>query len=270
MVLRVEIFDDPGVVDRVEFELRVGEGVWTPREGVREGDVGVPSEGWWRARFEAAEVWSDAPTTLEVRVVAYGERGGRVIAMGYEDPPGELELLEPVVARERERALRAAAQRLTDETGDEVFVAGLVGVQSRLSDPARLRAVLGVAIPFSRTLAGTLRVTVGPTFSPPEDRPAGAIAMGAELGLRFRSAPPRVGRWSSFLGPRVGAELRFPGVDAIAGGEAGVQLGLSSELALELGLIAGLLIESLDVDPGLGVTGGLRLGFRLGSREPEI
>jgi hypothetical protein len=259
VVVRVEILDDPGVVARVEVELRRdGEDAWRRAVATRDGR-------WWTARF-TPEVWSPPPGALFVRATALGARGGVLLELGR-DAPLALELLEPREAARRREALARSEALLRPEADDELEIAALVGLETRLADRARARALLGVEVPLARSGTLTLRVTVGPAFDPPAGLEGGALGVGLEAGARLRSDRPVPGRVTTYAGPRVGVELRLPGVDAGLGAEAGVHYGLSTEVALEVGLVAAarlLRLEDAPSDWALGFTGGLRAGIRLG------
>lgn len=258
--VRVELLDNPGVVDRVEVALRAPPGPWQVQAARRH-------QVWWRARF-APTVWTSTTSRLEVTVRAFGARGGLIAEVG-EDAPVLLDILSPRAAAQRARDLRRTESLIEQDASEALILAGLVAVQARFSDPARLRGLIGVALPINRTLVTALRVSVGPGFEPPERRPSGAIALGVEAGVRWRSGPPLPGVWTTFAGPRLGVELRFPGVDGLVGIEAGAHYGLSREVSLETALVAGALLHELD-DGGWtpDATGGLRMGIRLGGVEP--
>lgn len=260
--VRFEVLDDPGVVATLEVELRRGHGDWQLKSARRED----PTSPWWRARYPRT-IWTATATVIEVRAAALGRRGGRVAEIGF-DQPIALDLLTPAQAQRRAEDLRRTEALLEQDEAEALVLAGLIAIQVRLNDPARLRGSVGVVFPFERTLAAVLRVTVGPGFEAPENLPAGAVALGAEVGLRWRSGPPLPGVWTSFAGPRLGAEFRFPSVDALAGVEAGVHYGLSDVMALEAVLISGMLVSGFDTEVGVEPTGGLRVGIRFGGIEP--
>lgn len=267
VVVRVEVLDDPGVVARVKVELRRPEGAWMAAEAQRAGR-------WWAAVFPGSEVWADEwPDSLEARAAAFGKRGGVVLEIGV-DEPLEIDVLTPERAAQRARDLQRTESRLRRELeeGDVWALAGLVGTQARLADRARIRALLGLSAPLNAATTLVFRVSVGPAFSPPADLDGGVLGLGLEAGLRVRNQPPRPGRWSTFAGPRIGTELRLPGVDGFVGAEAGTHFGLSSQAALELSLVGSALLLHLVDDPepiDLGFSGGLRVGLRLGEEEKE-
>ncbi len=268
VAVRIAVLDDPGVVARVVVEL-AADGRSLSAEACEEG-------AWWTARFSAADVWP--AQVLEVRAVGYGKRGGIVFELG-EDAPLGLDILEPAAAAARRAALAVDRPPAADEPQEadrpqeavlpieglesrsgQSPLAGRVGVEGRLHDPARLRARLGAELDLSPRLSTTLGFTVGPSFDPPQ--PAGAVGLGVEASLRWRTEPPGVGRPSLFAGPRLGLELRLPGVDGLLGLEAGVQIGWTQQLTVELQVFGA---GRLDLSGAwTGFVGGLGAAFRLG------
>lgn len=260
--VRIEILDDPGVVERVVVELRAPGDAWTLAEAARESARG----SWWIARFSAPEVWGSAPASrLEARAVAFGPRGGSVIELGT-DEPLVIDVLTPREAERRAQALQRARPRPSEDEPDaSTALSATVGAQGQLFDRARIRGLLGIGVPLSPILAWLARVSVGPAFATPERIEGGTFGLGIETGLRIQGGRPASGAWTPFVGPRAGAELRLPGVDGLIGVEAGAELGLGDAAALELALIGGVLLLRLDRGPvEVAFTGGLRVGVRLG------
>ena len=250
----VELLDDPGVASRVRVELRRGEGPW-------QGVSARARDGLWQADFRSLDPPLSEAETLELRATVFGRRGG-ILARLAHDAPLDVVVLSVERARARARDLRRADGALEGSGSD---VAGLVGLQARVGEPARIRALVGASVPLRPGTALVARATAGPVFAAPEGRDGGALGMGFELAGRFLGRPTGPGGWSSFGGPLVALELRLPGVDAAAGVEAGAHLGLSETTALEVAAMATVVAAGIDGTPALAFTGGLRCSLRFES-----
>lgn len=253
-VIRVELFDDPGVVERVEVEIQRPDGEWSARPA-------LPDGGAWVATFPAEQHRRRAGEHIPVRASAYGARGGLLVSIGF-DEPYEVAVLAPEAAARRRRDLRRS-QPDTPKSEDD-GIRAVVGLVARANDPARFRAEVGAELALTPTWAGVLRVGVGPGFSPPEDLDVGAIGVGLTIGAKRMLGTPGPG-WHPFVAGQAELELRLPGFDAGPALEAGLTTALGPSTSFELALVGGIMVRNLDGgSPFAAARGGLRLGLSFG------
>lgn len=271
--VRLLVEDPANVVHSIQVELRRPlEAVWTATTAQAQPHTD-PGPRKWIATFAAEQVWptdNPPPSSVEVRALLYGRRGGLLLVVG-EIEPFEMDALAPSKAAARTRALtRPTVAPQGESTGaDELSLAGYVGLSGRAGSTGRLRVFIAAGGPLSDTLELGALVIVGPAFAEPADRDGGGpFVLGFEVDLRAYVWPLSDSTWNLFVLPFVGVDMRLPGVDLLGGLRAGALYWVSTEVAVEASLGGGPIIFGVSSPPGettdLGFTGGLRLGVRFG------
>ncbi len=269
------LVEDPGsVVHSIQVELRRPlEAVWTATTA-RAQPLTTSGPQSWIATFPAEQVWptdNPPPSSVEVRALLYGRRGGLLLVVG-EIEPFEMDALAPSKAAARTRALTrptATAPQGESTGADELSLAGYVGLSGRAASTGRLRVFIAAGGPLSDTLELGALVIVGPAFAEPADRDGGGpFVLGFEVDLRAYVWPLSDSTWNLFALPFVGVDMRLPGVDLLGGLRAGALYWVSTEVAVEASLGGGPVVFGVSSPAGettaLGFTGGLRLGVRFG------
>ena len=202
-----------------------------------------------------ARILPKAPATIEISAHLMTKRGGLILTLGEPEP-----FDTQVLSKARARKEQAVFSRLNRELqGDFPFVGG-IGFEAKAANAARLRAILSASGSLSKRWDLGLKISVGPSFSPPLalETPS-PLLLGFELSGR-RGVPTK-----SLLGFDIfselftGIDLSLPGIDSHAGLRVGGSIAIAGTARLDIGIGGGVGWFKLDQEsPIFGFTGGLQ------------
>lgn len=263
------VVDPAESVSSAVFTLRTDRGSWRPQAGIK------GPGGTWSTTFERAHVWASSgeapaqPLTLGVRAELFGRRGGLILTVG--DSPFEMDVLTAKQAARRARLLSVRAG-----PGPGTRFNGYLGVEGRAGSAARARVYFGLGMQAgSKWEWIPLTVSVGPSFAAPTGtRGGGPFTLGFQTAVR-RYVTGSPSAWKPFIAPFAEADLRFAGLDMAAGIRTGLVAPFGARVPVEAALFGAVAWFSAIPPEGRadqrssGFTGGVRVGFRLGTRRKD-